>query len=99
MSTAPRKFTVKKEPAQKAATRPEVDPAALAAFANGADASHQDGVMPWEGKDDKRRVNQFVLRLTDAEVAKLRYIGETTKDSMHIFCVRAVRQAIEAGIA
>ena len=96
MSTAPKKS---KKSRHKGGNANKLIPAALAAFANGADASHQDGVMPWEGKDDKRRVNQFVTETTDAEVAKLRYIGKPPGTRCTFFCVRAVRRAIEAGIA
>lgn len=94
MSTKPKRFALPKSGTARAAA--EVDPAALAEFTSGADAP-PEGFKPWEGLDDTRRVNQFVLRLTDAEVAKLAYIGEKTRTSKHGFCVQLVREALERG--
>jgi hypothetical protein len=73
--------------------KPAVDPAALAEFASGADKIQ--GAMPWEGLDDKRRMAAFSLRLTACELAKLKHIASTTPDSMHEFCIRAVKKALD----
>jgi len=76
-----------------------VDPAKLAAFAAGADAaeprsapSHQ---TPWDGLDDKKRSPAFSMRFTAREQAILKTIAETTPDSMHEFCLKAIRQELE----
>lgn len=94
MSTKPKRFALPKSGTARAAD--EVDPAALAEFTSGADTPPA-GFKPWEGLDDTRRVNQFVLRLTDAEVAMLTYIGEKTRTSKHGFCVQIVRDALVRG--
>lgn len=44
--------------------------------------------------DDKRRHPRFAIRLTDRETAQLKQIAETTPESMHQFCIRAIRAAL-----
>ncbi len=56
-------------------------------------------VYPWEDLDDKKRRSPFNVRFTDAEIAKLKYIAQTTPDSMHEFCLKALVPAIDAKIA
>lgn len=85
MSTANKKFQVH---------RPAVDPKALEAFAEGANTA--PGQKPWEGKDDKRRVNSYLMRFTDFEMAKLRHIAATSPESMQSFCQKAIRQALDS---
>lgn len=53
---------------------------------------------PWEDLDDARRRTVFNIRLTDAEIAKLKFISENTPHSMHEFCISIVAPAIEAKI-
>ena len=65
--------------------KPAVNPAALAAFAAGADVT--PAVL-----DDKRRVARFQLRLTDLEMAKLK--EKVGTGSMHEFCLGAIRAAL-----
>ena len=88
-------------------TRPLVDPQKLAAFAEGADNAtpkvhnteqskpKEALVLPWSGVDDKRRSPAFSMRFTVKEQAALKHISETTPNSMHEFCLRAIRKAIE----
>lgn len=88
-------------------TRPLVDPEKLAAFADGADHPTQKAenvehpkpkealLLPWDGVDDKKRSPAFSMRFTVKEQAALKHISETTPDSMHEFCLRAIRKAIE----
>lgn len=93
MTTAPRKFQVETPP------RVPVDPKQLAAFAGGAETKEAPGTPAWTDLDDKRRTPAFSLRLTDKEKAMLKHIGETTPDSMHEFCIKAMRKAMdETGI-
>jgi hypothetical protein len=47
------------------------------------------------GLDDKRRNPAFPLRLTARELAELKNIAATTPNSMHEFCIRAIRDAIQ----
>lgn len=88
-----RRFVMPTSGAARAAGK--VDPDALAAFTAGADAPPA-GLKPWEGKDDTRRVENFLLRLTAYEMAKLRHIAATSPDSMQKFCTRAVRNALDS---
>lgn len=75
--------------------KPPVNPAALDAFAAGADADKMlNGVVNTVGLDDKRRNPCFPLRLTERELAGLKNIAATTPDSMHQFCIRAIRLAM-----
>ena len=76
--------------------KPAVNPAALAAFAAGADV--RPGGLPWEGMDDKRRTSSFLLRLTDYEMAKLKHIG-AGDESMQRFCQRVIRKALDENTA
>lgn len=66
-----------------------VDPAKLAAFANGAETAP---VAP--GLDDKRRTPAFSIRLTERELSALKRIADTTPDSMHAFCIKAIRKEL-----
>jgi len=66
-----------------------VDPAKLAAFASGAETAPAAPVL-----DDKRRAPAFSLRLTERELASLKRIAETTPDSMHAFCIKAIREKL-----
>ena len=88
--------------------KPAVDPAKLAAFAAGADAPGGEGqgatpttptkteAPDFDALDNKRRTPRFSMRLTDAEAAKLQHIADTTPDSMHEFCLKALQAAIDA---
>lgn len=73
-------------------TRALVDPAQLAAFASGAEAAQEPAKA--SGLDDKRRTPAFSLRLTECELAALKRIAETSPDSMHAFCIKAVREKL-----
>lgn len=44
--------------------------------------------------DNKRRHPRFAIRLTDREIAQLKQIAESTPESMHQFCIRAIRAAL-----
>jgi hypothetical protein len=44
--------------------------------------------------DNKRRVARFSMRLTDREAAQLQHLADTTPDSMHEFCLKAVQKAL-----
>lgn len=48
----------------------------------------------WAELDDKKRQPSFTMRFTELEVAQLKHIAATTPDSMHQFCVKAVRKAL-----
>lgn len=88
--------------------RTPIDPARVAAFAQGANAPHavvpqdeqgaQAPVDPtyWASLDNKRRggINVFNIRFTDREAAQLKHITEKTNVSRHEFCLKAVREAI-----
>ena len=52
------------------------------------------GVVNTVGLDDKRRNPCFPVRLTERELAGLKNIAATTPDSMHQFCIRAIREAM-----
>lgn len=69
--------------------RPLVDPAKLEAFASGAETAQKAPAL-----DDKRRIPTFAIRLTEREQDALRRIAETTPDSMHAFCVKAIREKL-----
>lgn len=69
--------------------------AELDAFSAGADTDQlMPGVVNTVGLDDMRRIPSFPLRLTERELAELKNIAATTPDSMHQFCVRAIREAM-----
>lgn len=51
--------------------------------------------MDLKSLDDKRRIPSFVMRFTAREQAMLKHIAETTPHSMHDFCLKAVRKALE----
>lgn len=53
----------------------------------------------WVGLDDKKRQPSFTMRFTELEVAQLKHIAETTPDSMHLFCIKAVRKALDEKFA
>ena len=79
--------------------RPLVDPEKLAAFASGADQA-EPKVVPkfeasWNGLDDKKRSPAFSMRFTARELAILKTIAETTPDSMHEFCLKAIREKLD----
>lgn len=84
-------------------TRPLVDPAKLAAFASGADQAEQKAeVAPraaWDGLNDKKRSPAFSMRFTAREQAILKTIAETTPDSMHEFCLKAIREKLDQFVA
>lgn len=80
--------------------KPLVDPARVAAFGAGAEARVEQGDPPDAVAcpavaDDKRRIPAFVLRLTAREAAALKGISETTPNSRHEFCIKAIRAALE----
>ena len=93
---------------QVAAPRAPIDPAKVAAFAQGANAPHavtpqeeQGAHAPvdptyWATLDNKRRggINVFNIRFTDREAAQLKHITEKTNLSRHEFCLKAVQEAI-----
>lgn len=62
------------------------------------DSADADQLMPGVVNtvvlDDKRRIPSFPLRLTERELAELKNIAATKPDSMHQFCVRAIREAM-----
>jgi len=84
--------------------RPLVDLAKLEAFASGADvAPAEPQAIPvqaaWDDLDDKKRSPAFSMRFTAKEQAILKHIAETTPNSMHEFCLKAVRKEIDAYLA
>ena len=80
-------------------TRALVDPEKLAAFASGADqVESKTALAPqalWDSLDDKKRTPAFSMRFTAREQAILKIIAETTPDSMHEFCLKAIREKLE----
>ena len=76
-----------------------VDPEKLAAFASGADPVESKPAptprAPWDGLDDKKRSPAFSMRFTAREQAILKTIAETTPDSMHEFCLKAIREKLD----
>lgn len=80
-------------------TRALVDPEKLAAFASGADHAEPKAApalqAPWDGLDNKKRSPAFSMRFTARELAILKTIAETTPDSMHEFCLKAIREKLE----
>ena len=93
---------------QVAPPRAPIDPAKVAAFAQGANAPHavapqdeQGANVPvdptyWATLDNKRRggINVFNIRFTDREAAQLKHVTERTNVSRHEFCLKAVQDAI-----
>jgi len=65
---------------------PEIDPAALEAFAAGAKERRaaEGGLPPWEQFDprDKPRYN-VAIRLNDYQLAMLRYLADARDTSQH----------------
>lgn len=84
-------------------TRPLVDPEKLAAFASGADRAEPNVALKfeasWDGLDDKKRSPAFSMRFTAREQAILKTIAETTPDSMHEFCLKAIREKLDRFVA
>lgn len=79
------------------------DPAAVAAFVSGVPeegraetAVATDSSLPWVGKDTRKRIPAFSLRLTEEEQVKLKYISEETPDSMHAFVLKAMQEKMAA---
>ena len=83
METAMAKFNVHPLPP---AVEPPIDPAALEAFAAGANARQtaEGSLPPWAGFDphDKPRYN-VAIRLNDYQLAMLRYLAEVRDMSQH----------------
>ena len=83
METAMAKFTLHNPPP---ALEPEIDPAALEAFAAGAKERRvaEGELPPWERFDpsDKPRYN-VAIRLNDHQLAMLRYLAEARDTSQH----------------
>ncbi|MFZ1642968.1 MAG: hypothetical protein WAV07_16365 [Candidatus Contendobacter sp.] len=79
------KFTLH-QPNLAPAVEPEIDPAALEAFAAGArERQVADGELPpWEQFDpsEKPRYN-VAIRLNDYQLAMLRYLAEARDTSQH----------------
>jgi hypothetical protein len=83
METAMAKFTLQHP--KPATVDPEIDPAALQAFADGAKKRRTDSDLPpWERFDpsDKPRYN-VAIRLNDYQLAMLRYLAEARDTSQH----------------
>ena len=85
METAMAKFTLH-QPNPTSAVEPEIDPAALEAFAAGAKERRvaEGELPPWERFDprDKPRYN-VSIRLNDYQLAMLRYLTEARDTSQH----------------
>ena len=85
METVMAKFTLNQLPSIPV-MEPEIDPAALEAFAAGArERQVTDGEWPpWERFDpsDKPRYN-VAIRLNDYQLAMLRYLAEVRDTSQH----------------
>jgi hypothetical protein len=86
--------------------KPAVDPAKLAEFALGAESPKEstegEGARGQKQEkpnfdllDDKRRLPAFVMRFTEKELAKLKHITETTNESMHQFCLKAIQKSLD----
>lgn len=54
--------------------------------------------LPWAGLTDPRLTTQFVLRLSDRELAQLRYIRAHSPESTQQFCRRHLLAAMAAEI-
>ena len=83
--------------------KPAPDPIAVAAFVSGAIDEGREGKveamdsnLPWAGKDAKKRIPAFSIRLTEEEQVKLKYISEETPDSMHAFVLKAMQEKMAA---
>ena len=85
METAMAKFTLR-NPDPTLAPEPEIDPAALEAFAAGARERRvaEGELPPWERFDpsEKPRYN-VAIRLNDNQLAMLRYLAEARDTSQH----------------
>ena len=85
METAMAKFTLH-QPNPTLAVEPEIDPAALEAFASGARERRitEGELPPWERFDpsEKPRYN-VAIRLNDYQLAMLRYLAEARDTSQH----------------
>ena len=85
METAMAKFTLH-QPNSTPALEPEIDPAALEAFAAGARERRvaEGELPPWERFDpsDKPRYN-VAIRLNDYQLTMLRYLAEARDTSQH----------------
>ena len=51
-------------------------------------------LLNWDHLDDVKRYPSFSMRFTEWEVAVLKHIAMTTPDSMHGFCIQAIRLAL-----
>ena len=51
-------------------------------------------LLNWDHLDDTKRFPSFSMRFTEREVAALKHIAKTTPDSMHGFCIQAIRVAL-----
>jgi len=84
----------------KLPTKNRVDPAQLASFAAQAVRKEPEPIIEpkkEEAKqvfDDKRRIPAFPIRLTELELALLREKSQTTPDSMHSYCIKALRKEL-----
>ena len=85
METVMAKFTLRNPDALSIA-EPEIDPAALEAFAAGAKDRQgaAEALPPWASFDpnDKPRYN-VAIRLNDYQLAMLRYLAEARDTSQH----------------
>ena len=80
------KFTLQTPKPQPQTAEPEVDPAALEAFAAGAKERRvaEGDLPPWERFDPNAKPKHNVsVRLNDYEIEMLRYLSEIQEISQH----------------
>lgn len=85
---------------------PEKSKHSLDAFIAGAEektatepSKHQKA-YPWQEAGIRLDVNKtFNLRLPEPYLLKLKFISEQTPDSMQMFCLRVIKDAIDKKIA
>lgn len=59
-------------------------------------ASKED--LPWAGLREDKRTELYNIRLTEVEMAKLRFIAEHTPNSMQTFLIKTILPAIDHAV-
>ncbi len=54
--------------------------------------------LPWTGLREDKRTELYNIRLTEVEMAKLRFIAENTPNSMQAFLMKIILPAIDHAI-
>ena len=58
----------------------------------------QDDKLPWTSLRGDKRTELYNIRLTEVEMAKLRFIAENTPNSMQAFLMKIILPAIDRAI-